>query len=400
MGRKRQIAFIVPRYEPVSAGGAEVHAQRLAERLKRRGHSVEVFTTCARDHFSWRNYYEPGKKMINDILVWRFRVNPNRRAEEFLAIQKRIDSRLEVSYEEQIRWIKESVNSEELYNYIDKHRRDYDCFIFIPYLFGLTYWGAQVCPEKSLLIPCLHDETFAYLKIYKTLFDKVRGFMFNTFPEIELAKRLFQISEEKITLVSLGFETNKNYNPEIFRKKFALTDPFMLFAGRREKGKNTPLLIEYFRIYKRYNKNDLKLVLVGTGEINIPSESRKDILDLGYLEEEEKLDGFSAALFFCQPSVNESLSIVMMESWLAGRPVLVHSDCAVTKDHCLRSKGGLFFKDYFEFEECLNFFLSKQELADQMGKNGKFYVEKNYSWDAVLDRFEAALDKFLNTDYP
>ena len=394
MIKKRRIAFIVPRYEPVSAGGAEVHAQRLAERIKKRGHRVEVLTTCARDHFTWKNYYEPGKKTINDILVWRFRVNLNRRSDEFLTIQSRIDHRLDVSLEEQIHWLKESVNSDELYGYIDKHRHNYDCFIFIPYLFGLTYWGVRVCPEKSLLIPCLHDETFAHLKIYRELFDKVKGLMFNTFPEIELAKKLYQVPNEKISLVSLGFNTAKNYNPEAFRKKYALNVPFVLFAGRREGGKNTPLLIEYFRIYKSYNKNDLKLVLLGTGEVNIPSESKKDILDFCYIDEKEKLDGFSAALFFCQPSVNESLSIVIMESWLSGRPVLVHGDCAVTEDHCRRSQGGLFFKNYFEFEECLNFFLQNRALADHLGKNGQAYVEKNFSWEAVLDRFEAALDKF------
>jgi len=395
MGRKRRIAFIVPRYEPVSAGGAEVHAQRLAEKVKERGHNVEVFTTCARDHFTWKNFYEPGKKMINDIRVWRFRVNLNRRADEFLAIQSRIDRRLDISGEEEIKWVKESVNSDELYDYIAKYRRNYDCFIFIPYLFGLTYWGTQVCPEKSILIPCLHDEPFAYLKIYKDLFHRVKGLMCNTFPEIELAKELYRLPDEKITMVSLGFETGRRYNPENFRKKYALRAPFVLFAGRREGGKNTPLLIEYFRTYKRYNKNDLKLVLMGTGEVNIPPEGRKEILDLGYLKEAgDKLGGFSAALVFCQPSVNESLSIVTMESWLSGRPVLVHHDCRVTRDNCRRSRGGLFFKNYFEFEECLNFFLREKELADRMGENGRRYVEKNYSWPAVLDRFEEALDKF------
>jgi len=83
-----------------------------------------------------------------------------------------------------------------------------------------------------------------------------------------------------------------------------------------------------------------------------------------------------------------------MESWLSGRPVLVHHDCRVTRDNCRRSRGGLFFKNYFEFEECLNFFLREKELADRMGENGRRYVEKNYSWPAVLDRFEEALDKF------
>ena len=54
----------------------------------------------------------------------------------------------------------------------------------------------------------------------------------------------------------------------------------------------------------------------------------------------------AAASLLCQPSHNESFSLVIMESWLCGRPVLVSSQCAVTKDFAKRSNGGLYFKDY------------------------------------------------------
>ena len=54
-----KVAFIVPRFEPQLAGGAEVHCQKLAERVAANGTQVELLTTCARDHFSWKNYYEP-----------------------------------------------------------------------------------------------------------------------------------------------------------------------------------------------------------------------------------------------------------------------------------------------------------------------------------------------------
>ena len=44
----------------------------------------------------------------------------------------------------------------------------------------------------------------------------------------------------------------------------------------------------------------------------------------------------AAASLLCQPSHNESFSLVIMESWLCGRPVLVSSQCAVTKDFAKR----------------------------------------------------------------
>ena len=170
MTKKRKIVFICPRYGIKAAGGAEKHAQGLAERLQAQGHGVEVFTTCAHDHFSWKNYYEEGRKRINNVLVYRFRVDGGRNTREFLSIQGQIDRGKKIPRQLQERWISESVNSTSLYRFIEKQKKKYDCFIFIPYLFGLTYFGAKVAPEKSLLIPCLHDEPFAYLDIFQDLF--------------------------------------------------------------------------------------------------------------------------------------------------------------------------------------------------------------------------------------
>lgn len=389
-----KIAFVVPRFEPELAGGAEVHCQKLAEKVATRGHRVELLTTCARDHFSWKNYYEPGNRMVNGVTVRRFLADPNRVTPRFLAVQRKIDHRLPLTGKEQMWWISESIRSHDMEGFISKHRHKYDFFIFMPYLFGTTFWGIQVAPEKSLLIPCLHDEPFAYLEIFKGMFHKARGIMFNTYPEIELAKKLYAITDGKITMVSLGFEPEGSYNPDLFRENYGIRSLFLLFAGRREGGKNIKLLLDYFRVYKHNNNTDLKLVLLGSGPVQLSGEDKDIIIDLGYIPEDYKRSAFTGAVAFCQPSVNESLSIVVMESWLAGRPVLVNGGCQVTVDHCRRSQGGLYFADYPEFEECINCLLANSGIADQMGKNGRAYVKENYSWDAVLNRFEESLKKF------
>lgn len=404
-----KIAFIVPRFEPQLAGGAEVHCQRLAERVALRlrpsassglrsgqaggkGYEVELLTTCARDHFSWKNYYEPGNKVVNGVTVRRFLADPNRVTTKFLMIQRKIDHRVDITPKEELCWISDSVRSHSMEEFIAKNRERYDWFIFMPYLFGTTYWGIQVVPEKSLLIPCLHDEPFARLSVFKEMFNKVQGIMFNTYPEIELAKRLYNLPEDKITMVSLGFEPQiTQINPRLFRDHYGVRDPFILFAGRREGGKNIDLLLNYFRLYKK-----IKLVLLGSGPVNLSLEDKDNIIDLGYIPEEIKKSAFSACLAFCQPSVNESLSIVIMEAWAAGRPVLVNSGCAVTLDHCRRSNGGLYFSNYPEFSECIDYLSANPDIADRMGYNGQEYVRNNYSWDAVLKRFKESLCKFTN----
>ncbi|MBR0085775.1 MAG: glycosyltransferase, partial [Lachnospiraceae bacterium] len=86
-------------------------------------------------------------------------------------------------------------------------------------------------------------------------------------------------------------------------------------------------------------------------------------------------------------STHESFSIVIMESWLCERPVLVHGKCDVTRNFAINASGGLYFENYFEFEGCVNYLLAHPETADQMGLNGREFVLHNYAWDAITDRF-------------
>ncbi len=391
--KRPRLAFIAPRYCAKSAGGAEVYCQLLAEKVAALGYSVDVLTTCANDHTTWKNYFKKGEERINGVRVHRFEVDPDRKLESFYSIQNRISNRQPITPQEELVWIEGSVRSAALEQHIEKHHEQYDFLIFIPYLFGTTYWGAKLFPQKTILIPCLHDEPFAYLSIFKEMFRSVRGLMFNTVAEMELAKNLYGLDALKCSVVSLGFEKKERVGAALFRKKFKMEAPYILFAGRREKGKNVPLLIENFRTYKRHNQNDLKLVLIGSGSVDLLPEDAGNIFDFGYVSEEEKLSASEGALAFCQPSTNESLSIVILQSWLFEVPVLVHGQCAVTKAHCDGSNGGLYFNHYFEFEECLNFFLNHPDRAKKMGEYGRQYVEQFFNWNIVLSRFQSALTK-------
>ncbi|MEI6633671.1 MAG: glycosyltransferase family 4 protein [Chlamydiota bacterium] len=391
----RKIAFVVPRYGVQSAGGAEMLAQGVAERLAASGNEVSVLTTCACDHFTWANHYRPGRETIRDVTVHRFPVDPRDAADDFASIQERISRGTAVAPEEEERWIRGSVHSAPLYDFIRENRDRFGCFIFLPYLFGTTWAGSAVAPEKSLLIPCLHDEPYARLGIFRGMFARVRGILFNSRPERELAARLFGTEDASAAVAGMGFEARPRYRPERFRRKFGLKTHFLLYAGRREQGKNTPLLIEYVRTFRKGNPaHPLSLVLLGTGEVRIPPECAGDILDIGYIDEDLKHDGYAASLALCQPSVNESLSIVLMEAWLAGAPGLVNGRCAVTSDHCTRANGGLAFRDYYEFEESLLYLLGHAGLRERLAAGGRRYVEREYSWNAVMKRYDAAFALF------
>jgi glycosyltransferase involved in cell wall biosynthesis len=134
--------------------------------------------------------------------------------------------------------------------------------------------------------------------------------------------------------------------------------------------------------------------MAGTGELTPPAELRPHLLDVGFLSEEEKHEALAGATAFCHPSINESFGIVILESWLARTPVLVHARCLVNRDHCRKSNGGLWFRTYPEFEEALLTLLQQESLRRAMGAAGREYVLREYAWSTINRKFQDALRQF------
>jgi glycosyltransferase involved in cell wall biosynthesis len=382
-----RIAFICPWYGPDIPGGAEAEARRTVENLKQRNLPVEVWTTCVKGfEGDWsRNFYPAGDDRVNGVPVKRFPVSP-RNGELFITLNRRIMSGEVLSREEEGLFFQHMINSPDLYQYIRRHGRDALLF-FIPYLFSTTFNGAQIYPERSFIIPCLHDEGYARLAILGEVFHRVRGLIFHTQFESRLGRELYSLTLAQTLLFGEGIDTEISFDPERFRRKYQIKGPYILYAGRRDEGKNTPLLMAYFGLYKKRHPSDLKLVLIGNLPVQIPFDQRENILDLGFVPPEDKYDAYSGAALFCQPSVMESFSIVIMEAWLCGRPVLVHADCQVTVEHCRNCEGGLFFKDYFEFEECLDILIDSPEKAQEMANKGREYVLSHFHWEVISRKY-------------
>ncbi len=387
------IAFVPPRYGEEVVGGAETLVRELAEELNRRGWPVEILTTRARDHYTWANYYPEGTAEVHGITVRRFDAVTHQTDPQVRKLHSKVLEMQQFPVKDQVFWISNTVSSPDLVDYIQRHRDDYRAVIFAPYLFGTTYLGSMAVPEKAFVISCLHDESYARLPIFKQMLHAVRGSLFNTQPEEELAHRLMG-DDLRGWVVGMGFDT-KPSDGRRFRAKFGIDGDFLLYMGRREPGKNTPLLMEYFCNYLHRTGCDLKLVLTGSGHVEIPYRFRESIIDLGFISERDKWDSYSAASLLCQPSVNESLSIVMLQAWLWGLPCLVHADCAVCRDHVVRSGGGLYFGSYAQFHEELDLILGDRALAKRMGAAGRAYVQGEFSWDVVVRHFEQALEEGL-----
>ncbi|MDO8692129.1 MAG: glycosyltransferase family 4 protein, partial [Dehalococcoidia bacterium] len=167
--------------------------------------------------------------------------------------------------------------------------------------------------------------------------------------------------------------------------------PFILYVGRKDAGKNVGEMVRFFARYHSRRKSDLKLVALGAGSLDVPESLSGRVLDLGFVPQSDKYDACVAASVLWQPSLNESFSLVLMESWLCGTPVIVNTRCAATLEQCMASNGGLFYGDYSEFEACIDWFLADPDQARRVAQLGKEYVQRNFHWDRITERVERAL---------
>jgi len=127
-------------------------------------------------------------------------------------------------------------------------------------------------------------------------------------------------------------------------------------------------------------------VLMGVKLMPLPEEPF--IRFAGLLSERERLQALEAATVVVVPSPYESLSLLALEAFSVGTPVLANARSAVLVDHCLRSNAGLFYADRDEFVESLNLLLADRRMRAVMGRQGREYVRRNYRWDVVLGKFD------------
>lgn len=382
---KIKIAVVVQRYGLEVNGGSEAYARILAERLLKY-YDVEVLTTCAVNYVDWANEYEEGIDTINDVMVRRFPVDTKRITENFDKLTQNIVSNKHTYFDE-INWMyAQGPQSNKMIEYIKNNHQKYDKVIFMTYLYFTTYIGMQLIPYKSILIPTAHDEFTIYFDIFRSFFNLPISIIYNAIEEKKLVNKLFCNDYINSDIVGIGIDK------PIFdsTKSFFVKDEYIIYVGRIDESKGCKELFDYFIRFKNLHKTELKLVLVGKNNMDIPKH--KDIIEAGFLSDEDKFIGIKNSRLLVLCSKYESLSLVVLESFYLGRPVLVNAKCEVLKGHCLRSNAGLYYSNYFEFGLALNLLISNDEINCKIGFNGIKYVEENYSWTVIDGKFREIIE--------
>jgi glycosyltransferase involved in cell wall biosynthesis len=393
----RRIAIVVQRCHESVVGGSEALAWQYARLLSER-FEVEVLTSTATDYVSWASVLEPGRRLRDGIAVRHFPVLFERgpywyglHQRMMLDLQPHVRASTdaqparwrEAQQDEYVRF--QGPYCPALDAWLRQHADDYAAVLFCTYLYPTTYFGiSEVAPEKSILVPTLHDEPPAYLPIYAQRYAAHTHRIWLTDAEQRTAARLWGFDEGDV----LGMAVEHTESAQAERRE----RPYLLYCGRIEAGKGCDeLLLAFDRLPSR---GKVSLVLTGVDNMGLPKSP--DIEYLGFVDEQRKLALMAGAAAFVLPSQYESFSIVTLEAMAQRTPVLVNGRCEVMRDHMERSHAGLHYASLDDMVAKMEHLCSLAPAErTRMGNAGREYVVANYSEEHVRERLVAVVERIV-----
>lgn len=394
MEKKLRIAIVVQRYGESVSGGAELHARMIAEHLLEIG-SVDVFTTCAKDYLSWKNDFPAGTTRINGVRVNRYPVVQERELPNSTTEHELFQKSYAIDLQYNWMW-RVGPASPALLKRIERAEPEFDVFIFFTYEYAHAVFGIPLVKHKAILVPEAHEQRHLQLPLFRMLFSQPRAIAYNVPAEQEFVERLTGNQHIPSSIVAMGVDEPEEYSAERFRKKFQIQGPFITYLGRLVAEKGVDRLIQDFIRYKEIYSDDLTLVLMGKGNVIIPD--RPDIIATGFVTDQEKYDGLAAADLLVLPSKWESLSIIILEAWLVGTPVLVNSECVVTVTQAKRSQGGLYYHTFEEFAGSVQRLTQDKKLQNALAANGRKFVLENYKWETIIEKYKQLFKMIVDKD--
>jgi glycosyltransferase involved in cell wall biosynthesis len=394
-----KLGLLVPRYGEEVIGGTEHWLRLLCEHLVAdRGWTVEVFTTCAKSAATWADEYRPGTVSLGGVTVHRHRSRSGRNADYLHQLGRLRRDPTSYGMDEAMEYVRlvgpvcpEAVAAAEA--------SACELVAVTPYLYWPTVTGVPRLGRRVIFHGATHDEPELYLPVMRPVFESVGGFAFNSFSERALVERRFSVGHVPSAVIGNAVDEGRG-DPAEARRQLGLTpeEPFVLCVGRVERSKGTAALAAMWELYHHRRRSGPagpapRLVLVGPE--HDPIDAGPGVLVAGRQPDEVKWGALAGCEALVAPSARESFSLVVLEAWLAGRPVVVNGRCGPTVEHCRRSGGGVWYHDYGDFEAGLDLLLGDKALRGGLAARGGAYARRQFAWPRILDRYEELAGRIL-----
>ncbi len=167
---------------------------------------------------------------------------------------------------------------------------------------------------------------------------------------------------------------------------------FLLYLGRVERNKGCEALLRHHAAYVQHVAGaEAPIPLVVAGPVLMPIPSQSHLHVLGRVSDEMREALLTHARALVMPSFYESLSLVVLEAWNRRTPVIVNARCDVLLGQVRRANGGLYYRTDDDFVAAIRRIATDPDTARAFGRQGFAYVEAQYRWPLILDRFESML---------
>ncbi|MBI2804573.1 MAG: glycosyltransferase [Planctomycetes bacterium] len=380
--RPRRVAFVCFRFGSQMVGGAEMSLRSMAKSLNGAGHRVEIFTTCTTTESHWKNDLPEGEFALDGLRVHRFPIDGHDASAHGEAFRAILDADGQVCTDIEESYLRHSIHSSALLAALGERAGEFDAIVTGPYLFGLTADIAREFPAKTLIVPCFHDEGLARLAVWPRLYGNCAGILFHSIEEQVFAQTRLGVNHPNTQVVGALLGGPSTWCRRTEPANASSSRPYVVYCGRYSEQKNLPLLLDWARRFQTDHPGQLDFVFMGQGRLALPREPW--LRDLGRVDEATKRSVLAGALALVQLSIQESLSLVALEAWATGTPVVAHQDCAVLAGQIARSSGGVVVADYDGFAQAL----AAVSHDPTYGERGRAYVAEHYD---SADRFRSLL---------
>ena len=192
---------------------------------------------------------------------------------------------------------------------------------------------------------------------------------------------LYGANSEKIKVVHHGFCAGSP-TPKKIRNRSPNYQPYILFIGRLETKKNIQGLIKAFNLLKEKYQVPHQLVLAGSRGYDYESLrsqlKSKDIIEKGYVSQEEKRQLLQGADIFAFISFYEGFGIPILEAQAVGCPVIT-SDISSMPE--IAGDGAVLIepKNIEQITEAMYKIINNNQLKKDLITKGYQNIKK-FSW--------------------
>ncbi len=285
--------------------------------------------------------------------------------------------------------------SSALEHFVVNHVAEYDLLIthnnvFRPAVYAIE--AARKLGVPSILIPHAHlDDDFYH---FPDLLESARGAsLVLAAPKVACEFLLRKGCNARY--LPAGCDATEQFTErdiQIFRQVHPSERPFVLILGRKAGAKGYR---EILRAVEQLNSQglDLQAVLIGPDDDGIELESPNAVY-LGRQPRDVVRGALQSCIALCNMSTSESFGIVLLEAWLAGKPVIANRNCAAFHDIATDSENAILV-DFDQIVSAIRRICSDPELSERLARNGKELARK-YDWKSVAADFVNTCEGLLN----